>query len=838
MGYSVVENFKSGVDRSRPVYALDNGTLWQGINGHISRGGDFEQRKKFAVAYNLPAGLTFGFFTLNEVLHTFGSGVDPGVPAGVTYQRLQHPNSLAMTAILSVDAFSGFIYAIAKYSDNSIHHFYNGITPPIITDWTDGVVRSDMTNNTGIATHLKDLIHAHPDYNATSSGAVITVTAAVAGTPYQITATAENGGTNTDQTSTVSAVTANVAAITGVKAKAEPFKITGGTAAAGNQVTSVKVNGVAITTAAVLWTTSNANTATLLAANINAFTGTSGYTATSLGESVTVAANVADIAANDLSVEIAAAGNLTARINGIAAVAEVLSSAKFSVVSGSVSPGVNKLTTIKINGVEVLGVAVDYLTLSYTGGRFGRVELSQIKTAAAIAAQIVKNISTVDYTATSSGAEVTISAIPGTGIAPNDFPVFIEVAGDIVVSTQRGIMSGGVALVAQVAEQNALASTIKGKMSGGVATISGTAQVSSVTIGGTFDAGDKFSVNINDVKFGAEAMPSGKGTIAKTHKRKMYSPVGSVLNFSGLDTAIGWNRDDDAGAGFIHFSDQSGGSENITGIGEYQNSLALFSRRKTQLWSMANDDADNLPTQTLSSGTVAQNSIVPYGQTDTFYLSDSGIRSLRARDVVNTASVADVGTPIDNYVIDYMATLSDAVIAAASAVIEPVDSRYLLALGTKVFVFSYFPFSKISAWTWYELDISISAWGVSGRRLYARAGDAIYLYGGANNDEYDTNEVVCWLPFFYARKEGTYKMLCGLDQAAFGTWQAKIYVDPNDLNSYVNIGELTGFTFNKPDAFVDAHVTHMSVKLTRSVASAASISKVGMHYLGAESETG
>lgn len=739
-----------------------------------------------------------------------------------------------MTDILSVDAFSGYIYAIAKYSDGTIHHFYKGT---IVTDWTDGVVRTSMSTNTGIAAYMAALIDLHADYSALSSGAVITVTAAVAGTPYQINATAKNGGLLDDQTAVVATTVANVAAIAGATAKSTAFKITGGTAA--GSLSGIKVGGIQIMSGAVTWGTSSTATATAIASNINAFTSTPDYTATSVGETVTISAAVTGVAANDLSVEITAAGDLTARIDGITAVAEVLSSARFSVVSGTVSPGVNKLTSIKIDGVDVLNVAIDYQR-TVSASNFNDYEgyTAKILTASAIASQITKYGSSPDYTAASKEAEVTIYAKPGTGASRNGLPVFIEVGGDFKVDAQRTTMSGGVDLVTQVAEQNALTSAIKGKMSGGVAGIAGVAQVSTVTIGGTFEAGDMFSVNINNAKFGTEAMPTGKGTIAKTHKRKMYSPVGSVLNFSGLDSATGWNRDDDAGAGFIYFSDRSGGAESIVGIGEYQNGLAIFSRRKAQLWTMENDDANNATTQTISSGCVAQNSIIQYSDADTFYLSDSGIRSLRARAFFNTASVADVGTPIDNYIIAYMATLPDATIAAACAAIEPVDGRYLLALGTKVFVFSYFPSSKISAWTWYELDISISAWGVSGRRLYARAGDAIYLYGGTNNDEYDTNEVVCWLPFFSARKEGTYKMLTGLDMAATGTWQAKVYVDPNDLNSYVNIGDLTGFTFNKPNAAGDAHVTHMSVKLTRSVASAASVSKVGIHYLGAESETG
>ena len=45
MAYVSIENFAAGVDQTRPIYAAPQGTLWQGINGHLSRGGDFEKRK-------------------------------------------------------------------------------------------------------------------------------------------------------------------------------------------------------------------------------------------------------------------------------------------------------------------------------------------------------------------------------------------------------------------------------------------------------------------------------------------------------------------------------------------------------------------------------------------------------------------------------------------------------------------------------------------------------------------------------------------------------------------------------------------------------------------------
>ena len=70
----------------------------------------------------------------------------------------------------------------------------------------------------------------------------------------------------------------------------------------------------------------------------------------------------------------------------------------------------DRLNTLTVNSVDILGGAVPYNT-------------SLTQTAADIALQINRNRSNVEYTATSSGAVVTIKALPGTGASPNGFVV-------------------------------------------------------------------------------------------------------------------------------------------------------------------------------------------------------------------------------------------------------------------------------------------------------------------------------------------------------------------------------------------------------------------------------
>jgi hypothetical protein len=691
MPYTVVLDFKKGMDRRRPLSATDQGSIYTIKDAHITRGGDIEQRKAFVPKYSLPAG-TFGLAKAGSELYVFGSGAEPvGMPADVNYQRLEHPDGLAMTAVLDTDLFGGKIYAIAKYSDDSIHHFYDGER---VTDWDDGIVRAAMTDNDGIAEHLRALIDADPAYTATRVGSTITIAAAVAGVPFDISAETQNveGGTD-DQSITLNETVANV---TG-----EP---------------------------------------------------------------------------------------------------ETLAEGSFRIIAGTASAGVNKISSVKVDGVEILNTAVDWTT-------------SHSTTAVAVANQINSHNSTPEYTAVADGPVVRISPAAGTGDGPNGFVVEVAADGDVEVDSIQN-------------------------MSGGVDASGNTAQEVEAVIAGTFEVGDKFSITIDDKVFGFSDNPSQKGTICLTHEDKVYALCGSLLQFSGIRAPTGWNTKADVGAGFIPMSNHDAGSEVLTGLEIYQNNMTVFARRVIQIWNMNADPSLNIKLQVVkNTGSRAPKSIKAVGDFDVFYYSDSGIRSLRARDSSNTASVNDVGTLIDPFVQEHELTLTEDEIAAAVAVIEPIDGRYWLAIGDKIIVLTHFPASKISAWSYYEPGFTISDLVDVGRKVYARSGDTIYLYGGDDGQTYDATLPEVQLPFITADRPATGKEVVGFDMDCSGTWDVKILVDPRDVNRWVRIGEISGFTYNDANQAGIGGTTHFAPKLVGVGSGRKVISSIAVHFQGEEEES-
>ena len=125
----------------------------------------------------------------------------------------------------------------------------------------------------------------------------------------------------------------------------------------------------------------------------------------------------------------AATGTLLCTITAASAArtAEVRASGTVTLTGGA-SGSVDTLT---VNSVNVLGAAVAY-------------NASLTQTAADVAAQINSYLGNVEYVATSAGAVITITAMPGTGASPNGFVV----ASTATTITKTDVnLSGGVAAV-------------------------------------------------------------------------------------------------------------------------------------------------------------------------------------------------------------------------------------------------------------------------------------------------------------------------------------------------------------------------------------------------------
>lgn len=355
MAYFLVQDFGSGLDVRKSPWTSANGSLQQLDDGQITRGGEIEKRKALIVQGDLQAvthALASAKIGAGEVatLIVFGSAVAPsGLPAGVTYQRLLHPDGgFTMTGVVDYTLYDGKAYVVADFSDGSQWHFYDGA---LVTDWGAGVVRASMTTNDLIAEHLKGLVDASPTYSATRTGPSVIITGP-AGVDYTVAVETADGGGNNNQTLAANSLVAPVAGTANTKAVGE-FAILLGANGAGNYIDQVRIdnNGVFtdLITASVPYATTPELTALNVVTAINAGNGTHGYIAsTTYGKVFIGAAESLGASANGRVVEVIAKG------------AVVLANGKFA-ITGSAGVG-NEVTSVYVNGLAITSAAVAWVT--------------------------------------------------------------------------------------------------------------------------------------------------------------------------------------------------------------------------------------------------------------------------------------------------------------------------------------------------------------------------------------------------------------------------------------------------------------------------------------------
>ena len=354
-----------------------------------------------------------------------------------------------------------------------------------------------------------------------------------------------------------------------------------------------------------------------------------------------------------------------------------------------------------------------------------------------------------------------------------------------------------------------------------------------------FDANESWEVIINNTPYRVTPSASGTGTSARTFRGKVYATVQGTLYFSDVNNPTRWTttftntagKKEDTFAGFESLSTQTGGADTLVTTAPYQGFLAVFARRSTQIWQVvAGDPSDNLPKQILDNvGAIAARSAINFGEMDVFFLSDTGVRSLRARDSSNAAVVFDVGTAVDPLVIDQMNNLTEAQAMRACGVVEPREGRYMLAIGDKVFVYSFFPASSISAWTTYEPGFTVEDWAVFGNQLLCRSGDEVYIYGGVSGNVYDDTLAEVELSWLSADRPGSKKKFKGIDVGCEGTWTISYSTDPN-TGAYATAGSVQTSNFHLPNFRIGETGTHIGLKFTTNDPKQARISSAIVHF--------
>lgn len=349
-------------------------------------------------------------------------------------------------------------------------------------------------------------------------------------------------------------------------------------------------------------------------------------------------------------------------------------------------------------------------------------------------------------------------------------------------------------------------------------------------------------------------VPAGVGRTARAHKAKMYTVDGNIIRFSTINDPTHWSDTVSAvGSGLIDGTSQDAGYPEFIGLEAYYQSLALFGRRSIQLWSMDPDPDKNTLTQVISGqGLVAPFATARYGTGDVLFLSDTGVRSLRARDASNAAILNDIGSPIDNLIVPRRAALTPATAEMVRALIDPLTGHFWLIWRDKIFVLAYYPATKVTAWSVLEPNFPdpIEYATTCGNRIVLRAGDGIYVYGHADGVtdpfsdytgledpslEYDPAvPVTVEMPFLDFGKPATTKTFQGMDASLEGAWHVDVNPDPLAPDAWVTTAVLSSMSFTLNRIPLNQSTTHLALRLRSINGTPARLGSVALHFEGGE----
>lgn len=249
--------------------------------------------------------------------------------------------------------------------------------------------------------------------------------------------------------------------------------------------------------------------------------------------------------------------------------------------------------------------------------------------------------------------------------------------------------------------------TIAG-LTGGVVGVTGTTKRYRIALQSTWAVNEKValvftaSATAGQETIGAGSITGKTPAFCLTLKRKEYIACAATLFFSGVDSPLVFNSTTGLGNGNIEIANNFAMSEDLQSFAPYQGKVAVFGRSNIQIWQVDVDPGAYQQLQVLDNiGTVAPKSVKSFGELDVFFLHDTGVRSLRARDSSSNASTVDIGSAIDSLVKAKLASCTATEKAAACGVIDPNNGQYWLCVKDTLYVLSLFPSAKISAWsTW------------------------------------------------------------------------------------------------------------------------------------------
>ena len=348
-----------------------------------------------------------------------------------------------------------------------------------------------------------------------------------------------------------------------------------------------------------------------------------------------------------------------------------------------------------------------------------------------------------------------------------------------------------------------------------------------------------FRMSDNSVKhFNGTALVAGaQGDTVRTYRSKMHSisQGGKTLYFTAVGNPADWTGD---GSGAINLSNQDADGGTTTALEAYYNQLAVGTLKTSQLWAIDPDPLLNDLQQILrQSGMLARHGVQQIGDGDVVFISDTGIRSLRARNSSLAAGVSDIGSPVDPLVRGWIRSLTGPQISNAQLLIHPISGRLWAIFPQGVLVLSNFPSPKITAWSIYQPGFVIKDAATGNDNIGMRSDDnRFFTYGGLGTPRYDNSKVTVRFPYLHLEDPGMFKTFHGLDVTAENTWSIFAGYDVQNVATRDLIATVDGPSFNQGRISMQGHATHIGLTFECERAGSALLANARFQYEKAEDD--
>jgi hypothetical protein len=256
---------------------------------------------------------------------------------------------------------------------------------------------------------------------------------------------------------------------------------------------------------------------------------------------------------------------------------------------------------------------------------------------------------------------------------------------------------------------------------------------------------------------------------------------GDTVRFCKTNNPLDWTLANDAG--FLPVGLQQSGSSQATGLGFYNNRLAVFFADSTQIWQVDVDPAKHQFLQSVDIGTNVPLSIANMAS-DVFFYSPQGMRTITAQEnVLSNLIDNDVGSPIDREL-----TINNILATeTARAQYYRGGGQYWLYSGNKALVYTYSRTNSVAAWSIYEFPFTLDYIDELNAELYIRSGDNVYRFDKTlktdNGVKYNVDIELSYLDF---KAPGILKQILSMDMVITGSCNIAHRYDPRNTELISN----------------------------------------------------